>query len=235
MNKVFLILLSTTHLILLGSARAEVGLDDRHGQRIQIQKFQFSDEQSKVQSLSQYFHSKAPVILALAYYRCPGVCSLVLNNLFTVIKNSQMIPGKAFEVIIVSIDPDENAKLAIEKKSSYMKTFSLESKSSGIHFLTGEKFQIAELSEELGFKFEKSINGTGFDHPSVAFILSANGIITQTIPDAKITVRGFHQAMAEASQGKTNSYLNQFLKRCLSIAPNRDWLNSLVNWLGLNH
>ena len=40
----------------------------------------FVDESGRPVQLGKYFHGK-PVILVMAYYRCPMLCTLVLNGL----------------------------------------------------------------------------------------------------------------------------------------------------------
>jgi hypothetical protein len=42
---------------------------------------QFIDEAGATVPLSSFFHSRKPVILALVYYRCPMLCTQILNGL----------------------------------------------------------------------------------------------------------------------------------------------------------
>ena len=55
----------------------------RFDQRLNVQvplDVPFVDETGKAVRLGDYFEKK-PVILVLAYFRCPMICTLVLNGL----------------------------------------------------------------------------------------------------------------------------------------------------------
>ena len=51
------------------------------------------------------YFGKRPAILALVYYQCPMLCSEELNGLTSALQMVNYIPGKDFNVIVVSIDP----------------------------------------------------------------------------------------------------------------------------------
>ncbi len=56
-----------------------VGVDEKAGETIDL-SLTFIDETGKVVPLQRYFEEGKPVLLNLAYYRCPMLCSLVLYN-----------------------------------------------------------------------------------------------------------------------------------------------------------
>src|SRR5437879_5655319 len=59
--------------------RPDVGIDQRLDQQIPLELV-FRDEAGRAVRLGDYFGDK-PVVLVLAYFRCPRLCSLVLNGL----------------------------------------------------------------------------------------------------------------------------------------------------------
>ena len=64
----------------------------------------FTDDAGKQVALASYF-GKQPAILALVYYQCPMLCSEELNGLTSALQMVRYVPGKDFNIIVVSIDP----------------------------------------------------------------------------------------------------------------------------------
>ena len=57
--------------------------------------------------LGKYFGDK-PVVLVLAYYRCPMLCTQVLNGLVQGLRDMPFTIGKEFRVVTVSFDPQRD-------------------------------------------------------------------------------------------------------------------------------
>ncbi|HVT28174.1 MAG TPA: SCO family protein, partial [Lacipirellulaceae bacterium] len=91
-----------------------IGFDQRLNQQVPLDTV-FTDETGKQVHLGDYFGSK-PVILVLAYYQCPRLCTLVLNGLVQGMLEMPLNVGKDFNVVTVSFDPRENWQLAASKK-----------------------------------------------------------------------------------------------------------------------
>ena len=90
--------------------------------------------------LEFYDHTNAPVTLGrcvggkptvfvLAYYRCPKLCNQVLTGVLDALKSvragdADFTAGKAFNVVVVSIDPRESAMgLARPKRLEFLKNY----------------------------------------------------------------------------------------------------------------
>ena len=58
---------------------SQVGIEQKLGTRLPLE-LTFKDETGKTVRLGDYF-GKRPVILVLAYYECPMLCTVVLNEL----------------------------------------------------------------------------------------------------------------------------------------------------------
>jgi len=82
----------------------------------------FTDDHGQQVQLGSYF-GKRPAILALVYYQCPMLCSEELNGLTGALQMVSFVPGKDFDVIVVSIDPSEGTDLAAAKKRTYLKRY----------------------------------------------------------------------------------------------------------------
>ena len=63
------------------------------------------------------------MILALVYYRCPLLCNQVLTGLTRSLKPLPLEAGVDFDVVTVSIDPEETPELAARKKAGYLERY----------------------------------------------------------------------------------------------------------------
>src|ERR1043165_4225358 len=126
--------------------------DVRIEQRLNAQvplNLTFLDETGRTVQLNEYFGSR-PVILVLAYYDCPMLCTLVLNGLTESLTELKFNVGQEFNIITVSFDPREKPELAAEKKETYVRRYGRAGASLGWHFLTGDEANIKRLAEAVG-------------------------------------------------------------------------------------
>ncbi len=113
----------------------DVGIDQRLDEQVPLD-LEFADETGKTVKLGDYFGNK-PVILVLAYYRCPMLCTLVLNGLAQAMRDMPLAPGTDYQVVTVSFDPRETPQLAAEKKANYIAKLGRPGGAEAWHFLTG--------------------------------------------------------------------------------------------------
>src|SRR5437667_4357769 len=113
----------------------KVGFDQRLNEQVPLD-LEFTDEAGQPVKLGDYFGDK-PVILVLAYYRCPMLCTLVLNGLVQGLRDiKDMDLGDEFQVVTVSFDPEETPALAAAKKKAYVAQYGRPGAAKGWHFLT---------------------------------------------------------------------------------------------------
>ena len=70
----------------VGTITSQVGFDQKLGAQVPLD-LHFRDEAGRDKRLGDYFGRK-PVLLVLLYYRCPLLCSQVLNGLTRSLKAS---------------------------------------------------------------------------------------------------------------------------------------------------
>ncbi|HEV2330418.1 MAG TPA: SCO family protein [Verrucomicrobiae bacterium] len=105
----------------------------------------FRDETGKQVRLADYF-GKRPIVLVPGYYRCPMLCSLVMEGLIESFRDLRWSAGKQFDVIFVSIDPREGPALADAKKKVYLRDYGRAGTQNGWHFLVAVNSSISEIS-----------------------------------------------------------------------------------------
>ena len=85
----------------------QVGFDQKLGAKLPLAAH-FRDESGRELPLGDYF-GRRPVILVPVYYGCPLLCGQLLAGLTRGLKPLSLEPGKDFDVIAFSINPDGGA------------------------------------------------------------------------------------------------------------------------------
>ena len=101
-----------------------VGVDivERLNQPVDL-NLEFIAENGYPVKLGEYFHKDRPVVLNLVYYNCPMLCTLILNGQTEAMREIPWTPGKEYEVVTISINPEEGYDVSREKKRIYMASF----------------------------------------------------------------------------------------------------------------
>jgi protein SCO1 len=194
-----------------------VGFDQRLDEQVPLD-LHFKDETGRDVKLGDYFHGK-PVILVLAYYRCPMLCTMVLNGLVQGMLEMNFNVGREFEVVTVSFDPREKPPLAAEKKAMYLTRYGRPGAAEGWHFLTGEEDAIQKLTQAVGFRYRYDPASDQFAHATGIMVLTPEGKISRYFYDVRYSGRDLRLALVEASANKIGSPVDQVLLFCFHYDP----------------
>jgi protein SCO1/2 len=182
----------------------------------------FTDDQGKQVALGSYF-GKRPAILALVYYQCPMLCSEELNGLTGALQMVSLVPGKDFNVIVVSIDPTEGTELAAAKKRTYLKRYGHPETASGWHFMTGTQENIDALTKAVGFGYVKIPGPDGrltqFAHASSIQIVTPEGKLAQYYMGVEYSPKDLRLGLVEASANRIGSPVDNILTYCYHYDP----------------
>jgi protein SCO1/2 len=194
-----------------------VGYDQRLGAQVPLDT-QFVDEHGKAVRIGDYFHGK-PVILVMAYYKCPMLCTLVLNGLVQGMIDMSLDAGKDFEVLTVSFDPHETPDLATAKKETYLSHYGRPGASDGWHFLTGKEPSIRRLASAIGFRYHFDPESGQYAHAAGITVVTPEGKLARYLLDLKYPGRDLRLALVEASEGRIGSPVDQALLFCFHYDP----------------
>jgi len=194
-----------------------VGFDQRLNEQVPLD-LTFTDDTGHSVKLGDYFGDK-PVILALVYYQCPRLCTLVLNGLVQGMLEMPFTAGKEFEVVTVTFDPRETWELAASKKEAYLQRYGRPGAASGWHFLTGDEEQIHRLTDAVGFRYRFDEMQKQFVHASGIMILTPQGKLSRYFYDVRYSGRDLRLGLIEASHNKIGSPVDQILLYCFHYDP----------------
>ncbi len=196
-----------------------VDIIDKLGTKVSMD-YQFKDELGKDVTLGNYFNQGKPVILVLAYYECPMLCTFVLNALaenITKIPNWQ--PGKQYQVVTVSIAPKELPAMALEKKKNYLRTIKMPEDSSAWVFLTDPHNNAVKLAEQVGFQYYYDKKQDQYAHPAVAFVFTEDGTLSRNLFGLTYEPKDLKLSLLEASKGKIGNMIEKILLFCYHYDP----------------
>ena len=178
----------------------------------------FRDEAGRAVRLREYF-GKRPVVLVLAYYNCPMLCTEVLNGLTSAMRVLTFDAGREFEVVTVSFDPHDTPKDARAKKEPYVARYGRPGAAAGWHFLTGDPASIKGLTESVGFRYAWDEKIDQFAHASAIYVATPDGRLSRYFYGIEYAPRDLRLALVEASRGKIGTPVDQLLLYCYHSDP----------------
>ena len=210
---------------------SNVGIDQRLDQQLPL-NLKFKNEAGNTVKLGDYFQSRRPVILNLVYYTCPMLCGEELAGEASALSMLKFTPGKEYEVVSVSFNPDETPKDATEKKQIYISRMNehLEHKTdgSGWHFLTGQPAEIKQLADAVGFHYHRDSRTGQYIHAAAIMLVTPKGKIAQYYYGVEFSPKDIRLGLIEASQDKIGTIVDQVVLYCYHYDPNTGRYGAVV-------
>ncbi len=195
----------------------DVGFDQHLGDMVPLDAV-FRDESGRAVKLGDYF-GRRPVVLSLAYYECPMLCTLTLNGLASALDVLAFDPGRDFEVVTVSFEPKETPELAAAKKAAYLRRYKRPGAAAAWHFLTGDAEAIRRLTGAVGFRYVWDERTKQYAHASGVMVLTADGRLARYLYGVEYAPKDLRFAIVEASQGRILSPVDRLLLYCYHYDP----------------
>ncbi|MDP9174035.1 MAG: SCO family protein [Planctomycetota bacterium] len=195
----------------------KVGIDQNLGIVVPL-NLAFKDESGGDVKLGDYF-GKRPVVLALVYFQCPMLCTMVLNDLLRTVKAMPENLGMDFDIVTVSFDPADTPQLATLKKETYLAQYNRPGAEAGWHFLTGQQDSITALTQSVGFRYAWDSKFNVFAHASGIMVLTPDGKISRYFFGIDYAPKDLRISLTEASNGKTGGLADAVLMFCFHYDP----------------
>jgi protein SCO1/2 len=159
-----------------------------------------------------------PTIINFVYYRCPGICSPLMEGLANVMEASDLEPGVDYQVLTICFDPRETIDLGIRKKANYLNLVTKKDQiSKGWKFFVSDSASIAKGTNAVGFKYKRQ--GNDFTYVASVTVVSPKGKITRYLNGINYLPFDFKMAIIEASKGTSAPTINKIMQFCFSYDP----------------
>jgi protein SCO1/2 len=209
-----------------------VGITQNLDQQIPLD-LTFKDETGKTVQLGEYFQSGRPVLLNLVYYTCPMLCGEALAGEASALAVLKFTPGNEYEVVSVSINPDETPQDAAAKKKIYVDRMNehLQPKTSGEawHFLTGQQAEIDKLAQAVGFRYHRDPKTGQYIHSTALMIVTPHGKLAQYYYGVEYSPRDIRLGLIEASRNKIGNLVDAVEIYCCRYDPNTGRYGAVIS------
>ena len=155
----------------------------------------FTDETGRSVTLQDM--SGKPIILALGYFHCPNLCSVVRGDLVSALGASRLAGGRDYRLVVLSIDPADTAKDAAAAKAGDL------AQSPGTdgrdwHYLAGDA---ASVARSVGFPYRYDEQLLQFAHPAGLVVLTADGTVSSYLEGVGYSGKALRAAVGQAAAG----------------------------------
>lgn len=179
----------------------------------------FTNEYGKEVRINDYLDGKKPILLTLAYYRCPMLCGIMLNGVCNSAKTLDLTPGKDYRILTVSIDSRETAELAMAKKTRYVEQFGKPGIEEGWSFCVGTAENSKALADAVGFKYFYDEKKDEFAHPAVSYLIAPDGKIVRYLYGMDYKRFDLRMGLIESAQGRIGTTMDKIILSCFHYDP----------------
>ncbi|MBU1096337.1 MAG: SCO family protein [Bacteroidetes bacterium] len=201
-------------ILLPQSEHIEVGVDEKLGDYIPVDAVFITSEGDTV---ALYDLLNKPVLLALVYYECPGICSPLQTELGWVANKVDLVPGVDYKIISLSFDHHETPAIAAKWKNNYLEGMRKKFPPEDWLFLTGDSLNIKKVTDAVGFYFKP--DDENFVHAGIVVTVTPKGKISRYLFGPTFNPFDVKMALIDAQSGKTNPTISKVLQFCFSYDP----------------
>jgi protein SCO1/2 len=191
---------------------ASVGFDQNLGAQLPLATA-LRDAEDRPVRLGDYFGQR-PVVLGLVYFRCPVLCPLIERDAASAARALDLVPGRDYDFVFVSFDPEDTAERAAEKKQEMVAAYGRPETAAGFHFLTGTAADVGAIAEAVGFRWARDPVTGQFAHAAGLVVATPNGKVSRYLYGAEFAPRDLKLALVESSAGRIGGPVEKLLLYC---------------------
>jgi protein SCO1/2 len=195
-------------------ASSDIGVDEKLGSQVALD-VALKDENGQDVTLRQYVDK--PTVLMFNYFRCPGICPVLINSMVDVVNRMQLEPGKEYRLVAVSFDPTDTPDMARVKKANYLNQMRRPFSPDSWRFLTGTEANVNAVADSAGFQFRRQ--GDMYMHPGVIMVLTPKGILSRYLYGTSYLPADVEIAVKEAAGGGVFPSISKVLAFCYVSDP----------------
>lgn len=183
----------------------------------------FWDERAHPVKIGDYFGG-GPLVLVMGYFTCPNLCDSALAGVMESLDGAELMAGRDYRGLFVSIDPREGPPEAAARKQEQVSAAS----SEGWSFLTGNERASRALADAIGFPYEYDPRENEYVHPAGFVVVSPSGTVSRYFPGMRFEAEEVRSALEEASRGRVGSLADRLLLLCTHFDPVTGQYGSVV-------
>lgn len=197
-------------------ALRDIGVEESLGQRVPLE-LPFVGEGGAPVRLGDYFEPGRPVILVLAYSKCPMLCSLILRAARDAVRQldqGALAPGRDYQVVTVSIDPSETPELAAETRAGIERRLAESGWDGEWPVLVGDAESIDRLTSRVGFRYTRDPRSGQYAHPAVLTILTGEGVVNRYLYGTRFEPEELASSLLAAAAAEPQASIGSSVLSC---------------------
>ncbi len=209
-----------------------IGIDQKLGTMVPLDT-RWTNTDGKEIRLGEIFELGHPVIFVPVFFRCRGVCLVVLDSSVKAVNALRAkYPEEEFEVVSFSINPEEttiDAKIRLDQiskvyteveKERDLKTKVDDAALKQWHLLTGNMDSITRLTTALGFRFTYEPEIDRINHAAGIIVATPNGVVSGYLYGRDYSARILKESLDTARTEKLSAPAQSILLGCFMMDPN---------------
>ena len=206
----------------------------------------------------EYFRSGRPVLFLPIFYNCNGVCYAETESLMKMLMVEtalstkrtvdSVVPGRDFDLVVMSIHPKETVDLAAAKRVELMTEFQEAWKkqtpvmqeqlngylAKGVHYTVATPDEAHKLTDAMGFYYQYDENKNWVNHPAAAAFIATSGKIVAYNTGSNFQTKTVRNNIHEAYKGTVQPLGDVFLLGCFKMEASSPRTRSIVQILNLS-
>lgn len=193
---------------------AGVGIEEQLGATVPMD-LEFVDPEGTMVRLGDLFDGERPTVLTLNYANCPQLCGLQLNGFIKSLNQmEQWSVGEQFQVITVSLDPNETDTMAVGFRDRVLGGYDRPEARAGWSFLRGSNEDVRLLADTVGFHYNSIEDKGQFAHTAAIMLLDPNGKVSRYLYGIEYPPATLRLSLAETASSKFVSTVDALILRC---------------------
>ena len=206
----------------------------------------------------EYFRSGRPVLFLPIFYNCNGVCYAETESLMKMLMVEtalstkrtvdSVVPGRDFDLVVMSIHPKETVDLAAAKRVELMTEFQEAWKkqtpvmqeqlngylAKGVHYTVATPDEAHKLTDAMCFYYQYDENKNWVNHPAAAAFIATSGKIVAYNTGSNFQTKTVRNNIHEAYKGTVQPLGDVFLLGCFKMEASSPRTRSIVQILNLS-
>lgn len=192
-------------------------LEERLGNDV-ARDIELVDHTGQTTTMDAVLDDGKPLVLVMAYYRCPMLCGLTVRGLAQTLHRADLSPD-TFNVATVSFDPRDGPADAERARVNAMRVWGQPTRASSWPFFTTTESEARRLGESLGFHYVYDPKTEQYAHPAAIFVLSPDGKLTRYLHGLEFPPLDLRLALTEARREQVGSWVDEAVLTCFRYDP----------------
>lgn len=196
----------------------KVGIDQKLDAQLPLD-LTFKNQDGEKVRFGNLFNDK-PAMLMLISYACTQLCVAQNEALEGALHDLPFTPGKEFNLIVGSLDPQEETVMAKASRENFLKKYNRAGAEKGVTFLTGDADSIKSLTKAIGMRYTWDARGRQWVHPDGVILLTPEGRVSRYFMSLNYNPRDIRYGLIESSKHRIGSPLDYLALTCFHYDQN---------------